>query len=122
MSSTAAKTRAGSFMPKKVKQEGVLKATPVVPPKNPPKENPPIAEQHNKKDLSTIVSRAHYLVTVGDEIEFDRIDDILRKKGIRGFDRSKLIRLALRLAFCDMDKINIHEIAQNILDIKKKSK
>ena len=38
-----------------------------------------------------------------DEAEIDRIDDYLREKGLRRNDAAKIVRLALKVAFKDID-------------------
>ena len=44
-----------------------------------------------------------------DEQEVDRIDDYLRARGLRRTDETKIIRLALKVAFRDVDDDQLRE-------------
>ena len=114
-------SKASSFLsglPSKAKQDGMKKGKEGInPPKNPPKEKPSIQEQDNSVNNAKIVNRFPFNITRGDEIEINRIEDYLREQGIRGLDRTKLVRFALRLACKDLKKTNLQVLQADVLSL-----
>ena len=51
-----------------------------------------------------------------DEQEIDRIDDYLRERGLKRTDATKIIRLALKVAFRDVSDEELHTYHQEIKD------
>lgn len=66
--------------------------------------------QVGKKVKTTIVFDAD------DEAEIRRIEDVLRAKGVRVTEATKIVRLALRVAFSDKTDAEVQTICQELAE------
>jgi len=69
------------------------------------------AKTNTTKTINTIkTTKTTILLDEDDEAEIDRIQDLLRARGLRVNENTKIIRLALRAAFRDLESSELEEV------------
>ena len=75
-----------------------------------PKQPEQAKPQGGKKTKTTIVFDAD------DEAEIHRIEDVLRSKGVRVTEATKVVRVALRAAFAEKTDAEVQTICQELAE------